>query len=139
MLDISIVEGVRTPFARAFGPLAGVPAQELGRLVSVAVLERAQIEASRVDQVVFGNVATPPEAANIARVISLTAKVPEDRIAHTVHRNCASGMEGITTGARLIETGEARTELAGGTESMSRIPILFSEAATTRFLDAARA
>jgi acetyl-CoA acetyltransferase family protein len=139
MLDIAIVEGVRTPFARAFGPLAGVPAQELGRIVSQAVMERAHIEPTAVDQVVFGNVATPPEAANVARVISLMAGVPQDRIAHTVHRNCASGMEGITTAARLIELGEARTVLAGGTESMSRIPLLFSEEAMARFLEAARA
>lgn len=139
MLDIAIIEGVRTPFARAFGALASVPAQELGRLASRAVLERARVEPTRIDQVVFGNVATPPEAANIARVIALTAGVPQDRIAHTVHRNCASGMEGITTGARLIEAGEARTVLAGGTESMSRIPLLFSEEAMARFLDTARA
>jgi acetyl-CoA C-acetyltransferase/acetyl-CoA acyltransferase len=139
MLDIAILEGVRTPFSKAFGPMAGVPAQELGRLVSRAALERAQFEPNRVDQVVFGNVAVPPEAANVSRVISLMAGIPNDKIAHTVHRNCAAGMEGITTAAQLIELGEARVVLAGGTESMSRIPLLFSQDATDRFLNAARA
>jgi len=139
MLDIAIIEGVRTPFAKAFGPLAGVPAHELGRTATTAVLERAGIRPDQVDQVVFGNVAIPPEAANIARVISLLAGVPEDRIAHTVHRNCASGMEAITTAAQLIRLGEARAVVAGGTESMSRIPLLYSQEATDRFLGLARA
>jgi acetyl-CoA acetyltransferase len=73
MLDIAIVEGVRTPFVKANGPLARVPAQELGRLVTVAALAKAGLRADEVDQVVFGNVATPPDAANIARVIALEA------------------------------------------------------------------
>src|SRR5262249_3966738 len=100
MLDIAIVEGVRTPFVKAFGPLAGVPAQELGRLATQAVLQRAGLRPDQVDQVVFGNVALPPDAANIARVIALQSGIPQDRIAHTVQRNCASGMEAITTAAQ---------------------------------------
>src|ERR1700730_17332217 len=124
MLDIAIVEGVRTPFAKAFGPLADVPAQELGRLATRAVLERSGVRPAQIDQVVFGNVAVPPEAANIGRVIALMAGIPQDRIAHTVHRNCASGMEAITTAAQLLQLDEARTVVAGGTQSMSRIPLL---------------
>jgi acetyl-CoA acetyltransferase family protein len=139
MLDIAILEGVRTPFARAFGPLASVSAQDLGRIASVAVLDRAGLRPDQIDQVVFGNVAQPPEAANIARVIALTAGVPRDRIAHTVHRNCASGMEAVTTAAQLIRLGEARIILAGGTESMSRIPLLYNREATELFLRLGRA
>jgi acetyl-CoA C-acetyltransferase/acetyl-CoA acyltransferase len=139
MLDIAIVEGVRTPFVKAFGPLASVPAQDLGRLATQAVLRRAGLRPDQVDQVVFGNVALPPDAANIARVIALLAGVPQDRIAHTVQRNCASGMESITTAAQLIQLGEARTVVAGGTESMSRIPLLYNEAATDLFLRLGRA
>jgi acetyl-CoA C-acetyltransferase/acetyl-CoA acyltransferase len=131
MLDIAIVEGVRTPFAKAFGPLAPLPAQELGRLATQALIQRSGIRPDQVDQVVFGNVALPPEAANIARVIALMAGIPEDRIAHTVQRNCASGMEAITTAARLIQLGEASTIIAGGTESMSQIPLLYDREATT--------
>lgn len=139
MLDIAIVEGVRTPFAKAFGPLAGLPAQELGKLATQALMQRAGIKPKQVDQVVFGNVALPPEAANIARVIALMAGIPEDRIAHTVQRNCASGMEAITTAARLIQLGEAKTIIAGGTESMSQIPLLFNPEATDLFLGLAKA
>ncbi len=139
MLDIAILEGVRTPFAKAFGALAGVPAQELGRIAAQAVLERAQVRPDQVDQVVFGNVAPPADAANIARVIALQTGIPRDRIAHSVHRNCASGLEAITTAAQLLQLGEARMILAGGTESMSRIPLLYNDEATRLFLQLGKA
>lgn len=139
MLDIAIIEGVRTPFAKAFGPLANVAAYELGRIATQAVLERAHLRPDQVDQVIFGNVAVPAEAANIARVIALKAGIPEDRIAHTVHRNCASGMEAITTAANLIQLGEASAVIAGGTESMSQIPLLYNSEAARLFLRLGRA
>jgi acetyl-CoA C-acetyltransferase/acetyl-CoA acyltransferase len=139
MLDIAILDGVRTPFAKAFGPLARVPAQDLGRLAAAAALGRAAVRPEQVDQVVFGNVATPADCANIARVIALRAGVPQDRIAHTVQRNCASGMEAISTAAGLIQLGEATTVLAGGTESMSQIPLLYNREATEQYFRLGRA
>ena len=139
MLDIAIIDGTRTPFAKAFGPLAGVSARTLGRTVTTALLQRTDLKPDRVDQVVFGNVATPADAANIARVIALESGIPQDRIAHTVQRNCASGMEAITTAAQLIQLGEAKTIVAGGTESMSQVPLLYSAEATERFLQLGRA
>jgi acetyl-CoA C-acetyltransferase/acetyl-CoA acyltransferase len=139
MLDIAILDGVRTPFARAFGPLANVSAQELGRIAVTAALQRAGLRPDQVDQVVFGNVATPVDCANIARVIALRAGVPQDRIAHTVQRNCASGMEAISTGASLIQLGEAGTVLAGGVESMSQIPLLYNSQATEQYMRLGRA
>src|SRR5262249_40409494 len=93
----------------------------------------------QMDQVVFGNVAPPADTANIARVIALRAGIPQDRIAHSVQRNCASGMEAITTAARLIQLGEARTVLAGRAESMSRIPLLYNDEATALYLRLGRA
>lgn len=139
MLDIAIVEGVRTPFARAFGPLASRPAHELGVHATRGLLRRLDLSPERIDQVIFGNVVLPAEAANIARVIGLLAGVPQDRIAHTVQRNCASGMEAITTAAQLIQLGEATRILAGGTESMSQIPLLYNREATELYQQLARA
>jgi acetyl-CoA C-acetyltransferase/acetyl-CoA acyltransferase len=139
MLDIAILEGVRTPFVKAFGPLAAVPAQELGRVAATTVLQWADLRPDQVDQAIFGNVAPPADAANIARVIALNAGIPHDRVSHTVNRNCASGMEAITTAARLIQVGEARTLLAGGVESMSRIPLLYNDEAVELFLRLGRA
>jgi acetyl-CoA C-acetyltransferase/acetyl-CoA acyltransferase len=134
MLDIAILEGIRTPFAKAYGPLASVSAQDLGRIATTAVLERAGLRPEQVDQVVFGNVAMPPDAANIARVIALLSGIPRDRIAHSVQRNCASGMEALTAASQLIQLGEARTIVAGGVESMSRIPLLYNREATELYL-----
>lgn len=134
MLDIAILSGARTPFTKAFGALSTVSAQDLGSIAARGALERAALSTMQLDQVVFGNVATPPDAANIARVIALKVGVPQDRIAHTVHRNCASGLEAITTAAGLIRLGEAKIVLAGGTESMSRIPLLYNREATDLFM-----
>jgi acetyl-CoA C-acetyltransferase/acetyl-CoA acyltransferase len=139
MLDIAILDGARTPFAKAFGPLSSVPARELGRLAAAAAFDRSGVRPDEIDQVVFGNVITPADAPNIARVIALTAGVPRDRIAHTVHRNCASGMEALTTAAQLIQLGEARIVLAGGTESMSQAPLLYNDEATRLYLRLGRA
>lgn len=138
-MDIAIVEGLRTPFAKAFGVLQKVTAQELGRFISVELMRKIEMKPDQIDQVIFGNVAPPAEAANIARVIALNAGVPEDRIAHTVQRNCASGMESVTTAAQLIQLEEAETILAGGTESMSRIPFIYSDEAREILMDVGQA
>jgi acetyl-CoA C-acetyltransferase/acetyl-CoA acyltransferase len=139
MLDIAILDGVRTPFVKAYGPLASVPAQDLGRTAVTALLGRAGLRPEGIDQVIFGNVATPADAANVARVIALEAGIPKDRIAHTVGRNCASGLEAIVEAAQLIRLGEARMLVAGGVESMSRIPLLYNEEATGLYLRLGRA
>jgi acetyl-CoA C-acetyltransferase/acetyl-CoA acyltransferase len=139
MTEIAIVAGTRTPFVKAFGAAADVPADELGRQALVGLLRRTDLPAEQVEQVIFGNVISPPDAANISRVIALRAGIPRDRIAHTVHRNCASGMEAITTAAQLILLREADCIVAGGVESMSQAPLLFSREAVRRFLDLGRA
>lgn len=122
-----ILAGARTPFARAGTDFAEVSAADLGRAAAVEAMARAGIEPSQVDQAIFGNIATPVDAANIARVIALRAGVPKERPAHSVSRNCASGMESVVEGARLIATEEADVILAGGVENMTRIPFLYRD------------
>jgi acetyl-CoA C-acetyltransferase/acetyl-CoA acyltransferase len=139
LLDIAIVEGLRTPFVKAFGPLANRPAYRLGAHVAQALFAQAEVRPEQIDQGIFGNVVLPADAANIARVIALLAGIPEDRIAHTVQRNCASGMEAITTASQLIELGEAERVLAGGVESMSQIPLLYNPEATALYMQLGRA
>ena len=135
---IAIVAGVRTPFCKAFTSLADVSAVELGRITLAESLDRSGLSTESVDEVVMGNVAGPPDAANIARVIALNAGVPIDRIAHTVNRNCASGMESILAGWQAIESDRAEIVIAGGTESMSGIPMLFSKQAASIWMRLAR-
>lgn len=123
--DIAIVGGCRTPFIKAGTVFKDLEADELGRLASSELFYRLEIDPSMVDETVFGNVGNPMDAMNIARVIALRSGVPRSRPAHTVHRNCASGFEAITTAAEKILTGQAETVLAGGTESMSNMPLVF--------------
>jgi acetyl-CoA acyltransferase len=122
---VAIIEGVRTPFAKAGTVLSDVSAQELGRVAVRELLEKTEIDPQTVDEVIIGNVAQPMEATNIGRVVALNAGLPLSLSAHTVARNCASGLQAITEGFELVRSGQAHTVIAGGTESMSNIPLVF--------------
>ena len=130
---IAIVEGLRTPFAKAGDELKTVQADDLGAGIVREVMDRVDVARSDVDEVIIGNVAQPAHAANIARVVALKAGFSESVIAHTVHRNCASGMQSITAAAGQIATGESRIVVAGGTESMSHIPLMYGPEMTELF------
>ncbi|MGD8374725.1 MAG: thiolase family protein [Acidobacteriota bacterium] len=134
-----VVHGARTPFAKSGTDLASVPAHELMRVVLREALERSGFRPEEVDEVIVGNIAQPAEATNLARVAALLAGVPERVSAFTVNRNCASAMQAIADAARRVRAGDARVVLAGGTESMSRIPLLFSEEAKAAFFRLFRA
>ena len=136
---IAVIAGIRTPFAKAFGALSSVSAVKLGRAAVTASIQRAGLQPSEIDEVIIGNVSGPPDAANVARVIALESGVPDDRIAHTVNRNCASGMESILTAMSSILNGRAATIVAGGTESMSQIPLLVHPDAAKIWAKLARA
>jgi acetyl-CoA acetyltransferase family protein len=133
--EVVVVAGVRTPFAKSGTKLATMSAIELGVRALQEVVARAEIKGSEVDQVAIGNVAQPADSANAARVISLFAGLPDSVPAVTVHRNCASGMESISEGAMQIATGQAEVVVVGGTESMSQIPLLFSESFKNSFFE----
>ncbi len=123
--EVVVVAGCRTPFVRAGGSLRHLSAVHLGQIAATEVLQRSGCDPSLVDEVVFGNIGQPAEATNIARVIALRAGIPAERPAYTVQRNCASGMQAVTSAAEKILTGQARVVVAGGTESMSQIPVLY--------------
>src|SRR6266542_684322 len=74
--DVVVVDGLRTPYAKANTELKDVPAQDLGRIVTVELLARTAFDPAKLDQVIFGNIAQPPDAVNIARVAALRAEVP---------------------------------------------------------------
>ena len=77
------------------------------------MLFRSGVEPAAIDQAIFGNIATPSDAANIARIIALRAGVPKERPAHSVSRNCASGIESVVEAARLIDSLALRPLLDG--------------------------
>jgi acetyl-CoA C-acetyltransferase/acetyl-CoA acyltransferase len=122
---LAIVGGIRTPFVRAFSALADRSADELGTAALRGALEECHLPPDGLDEVVFGNVAGPAEAANVGRVIALRAGVPWDRPAHTVHRNCASGIESVISAWQIVREGRADVVAAGGAESMSNVPLLW--------------
>ncbi|MFI5182041.1 MAG: thiolase family protein [Thermoanaerobaculia bacterium] len=122
-----VIHGARTPYMRAGTDFKDVGAVDLGRSASVEAIARAGLEPADIDQAIFGNIATPVDAANIGRIVALRAGVPKERPAHSVSRNCASGIESVVQAARLIQTGEADVVLAGGTENMSQIPFIYRD------------
>ena len=123
---IAVVSGIRTPMAKAGTVLKNTSADDLGTAVVRDVVNRSAVDPSEIDEVIIGNVAQPAHAANISRVIALKAGLPVNVPAHTVHRNCASGMESITQAAMRISAGMGDVFVAGGVESMSNIPLFFN-------------
>src|SRR5258705_1660928 len=139
MPDVVLIDGSRPPFARAGTALASVHASELGRIAVSELRARTGVDPNEIDEVILGNVAGPSEATNVARVVALLAGIPEKVPAFTVQRNCASGLESITQAHQKIAAGDADLIIAGGAESMSRIPLYMSEGLTHMFERLARA
>jgi len=134
-----IVDGVRTPFCKMGTSLAHLGADELGRIAVNALLTRTGLDPGLVDEVIFGCVGQPVDAANVARVIALRAGVPEHVPAITVHRNCASGFEAVTQSYEKMVAGRGAIFLVGGTESMSQIPLLFKQSTAEKFVALSKA
>ena len=88
--DVVVVAGARTPFVKAGTLLARAGAVDLGRIAVREAVERSEIDPAAIDEVIVGNIAGPADAANVARVIALMAKIPQSVPAYTVNRNCAS-------------------------------------------------
>jgi acetyl-CoA acyltransferase len=131
--DVVLVEGVRTPFAKSDTKLKNVHPAELGRVALAELLARTNLDPHVIDEVIIGNTGSPPDSVNIARVVALNAGVPKHVPAVTVHRNCASAMESIASGYERIRSGTMDVVVAGGTESMSQMPLMFSREFTAIF------
>lgn len=134
-----IIDGVRTPFSKMGSDLARLGADELGRIATQALLTRTGVNPAIIDEVIFGCVGQPADAANVARVIALRAGIPEHVPAITVHRNCASGMEAFTQAYEKMCAGRGEVFLVGGTESMSSYPLQYTPQAAAKFAKLSRA
>jgi acetyl-CoA C-acetyltransferase len=119
---VYIISAVRTAIGRYGGSLRTVTSGELGAIVIKESLQRAGILPEQVDEVIMGEVRQSTESANMARVASLRAGLPEEVPAFTVNRLCASGMEAMYSGYLRIAAGEADVIIVGGAENMSRAP-----------------
>jgi acetyl-CoA acyltransferase len=124
---VAVVRGLRTPFARSGSHYARLSALDLGKMVVSELVQRAGIDPATVQELIFGNVIPSVKAPNIAREIVLGTGLPRSIPAYTVGKACASSNQAITSGADLIFRGYADTVIAGGAESLTDVPILFSK------------
>src|SRR5688500_11688261 len=123
---VAIIRGVRTPFAKSGTHYARLTALDLGKLAVTELIERSGIDPKSVQEIVFGNVIPSVKAPNIAREIILGTGLPRTIPGFTVGKACASANQSITAAADMIYRGYADTVVAGGAESLSDVPILFS-------------
>ena len=122
MENVYLAGAVRTPIGRYGGALAGLTPAELGARVAAESLKRAGLKPEDVQEVVWGCARQAGAGPNVSRQIAYRAGVPETVPAYTVNQACGSGLKAIILAAQEITLGRARAVLAGGVESMSRVP-----------------
>ena len=122
--EVVIVGAARTPIGRYGGSLRNVHPADLGAAAATAAMARAGIAPDAIDEVLIGHGRQAGSGPNPARQVGIRAGVPDSVPAQTINKACASGMQTIATGAQSIMLGDADVILAGGIESMSRMPYL---------------
>lgn len=130
MRDVYIVDGARSPFLKAKGKAGPFSASDLAVNAGKELLQRQPFSPTDINEVVIGCVMPSPDEANIGRVIAYRLGCGKSVPGWTVQRNCASGMQALDSAAKDIAMGRHDLVLAGGTEAMSRAPLLFSDAYT---------
>src|ERR1700675_1648946 len=120
--SVYIVSAVRTPIGKFGGSLASLTAADMGVVAAKAAMKRAGIQPEQVEETIFGNARQAGGGPNGARQISIRNGVPQEEPAFTVNKACASGLKSIALAYQAILLGDASCILAGGTESMSRVP-----------------
>jgi acetyl-CoA C-acetyltransferase len=126
--SVVVLGAARTPIGRYGGGLKDVHPAELGAVAARAALERAQVPADEVDEVIFGHGRQAGSGPNPARQVGYRTGVPVSAPAQTINKACASGLQAIAAAAQSILLGESECVLAGGIESMSRMPYLVDAA-----------
>lgn len=129
MKDVVIVDAVRTPIGRYKGALKNIRPDDLGAVVIKALLERNdQVPVDEIEEVILGNANQAGEDnRNVARMSTLLAGLPIEVAGVTVNRLCGSGMEAVMQAARAIAVGDGDIYIAGGTESMTRAPLVMAK------------
>src|SRR6201994_2997838 len=126
--DVYMLSAVRTPIGKFGGWLASLTAADMGVVAAKAAIERAGVRPEQVEETIFGNARQAGGGPNPARQISVRSGVPQEVPAFTVNKACASGIKSIALAYQSIALGDATCILAGGTESMSRVPYFLDQA-----------
>src|SRR5437868_1205244 len=135
---VAIVAGLRTPFLKAGTSFKDLSALELGKQVVAELVQRAEIPARAIDQIVFGTVIPSVQLPNIAREVGLAAGLPKNVDAYSVVRACATSLQAMTSAADAIALGEIDLAVVGGAEAMSDVPITYSRPVAQAVLAASR-
>ena len=122
MQAVYILSAVRTPIGKFGGSLASLTSADMGVVAAKAAIERAGIRPEQVEETIFGSARQAGGGPNPARQISIRSGVPQEVPAFTVNKACASGLKSIALAYQAILLGDSSCILAGGTESMSRVP-----------------
>jgi len=120
--DVYILSAVRTPIGKFGGSLASMTAADMGVVAAEAAMDRAGVRRDQIEETIFGNARQAGGGPNPARQISVRSGIPKESPAYTVNKACGSGLKSIALGYQEIATGNLDYVLAGGTESMSRLP-----------------
>jgi acetyl-CoA C-acetyltransferase len=120
--SVYILSAVRTPIGKFGGSLASLTSADMGAVAAKAAIERAGIQPDQVEETIFGSARQAGGGPNPARQISIRSGVPQEVPAFTVNKACASGLKSIALAYQAILLGDSSCILAGGTESMSRVP-----------------
>jgi len=128
MESVWIASAVRTPIGKFGGSLAQMSAADLGVIAVKEALSRAGVEPQAVHETVFGHARQAGNGPNVARQISYRSGIPKEVSAYTVNKACGSGLKSIILAYQEIALANAKVMVAGGTESMSRVPYLVDNA-----------
>ncbi len=136
---VVLVDGCRLPFQRSGTGYVDLMAYDMGRMILKGLLTRTGLDPNEVDRVVMGCVLQDVETSNVAREAALGAGIPKHVPAFTVTMACISSNQAVTSGAELIQTGQADVVIAGGTETLSDPPIRVKRSVRKRLFEAQRA
>jgi acetyl-CoA C-acetyltransferase len=128
MREVVVAGAARTPIGKFGGALAGLTAAQLGALAAAEAMRRAGIGPDQIQDAAFGCARQAGGGPNVARQVSYRAGIPQEVPAFTVNMACGSGLKAIDYAFRAVRDGDADVVLAGGTESMSRVPYLLTGA-----------
>jgi len=126
--EVVILSGQRTPIGKYGGSFKDIHPAELGAVAARAAIERSGLTTADIDEVLIGHGRQAGSGPNPARQVGHRAGVSDRAPAFTINKACASGMQAVVSGAQSILLGESNVVLAGGIESMSRMPYLIDSA-----------
>ncbi|NDD29650.1 MAG: acetyl-CoA C-acyltransferase FadI [Proteobacteria bacterium] len=126
-MRIALIDGVRTPFVKSWADYNKLSALDLARRAVQELIERSELDINQLDEIVMGAVLSPTRTPNIAREIVISLGLPKRIPGFTLGRACASGLQAVTSAAESMLAGKNQVVIAGGTESLSNVPVQYSK------------